>query len=268
MENFIWISWSHRIEFETYADLNEYFQDLQKECKKAANFKKALVSGKIAEWIARKKEKMIEKLIDKKELKDYALFYYYKYFPSRKKLYNKLCEKNKNLETVNLVMEAVESLITPIETSMVENKISNFIQSWKNFAYIRNKMREKLFERDMVENILCKYENMSILKPEKVKKKIMSLLQKWKSLSIIKRSIVENNNDEAVFEEALIELWLNWDYKTEDPDLISVRKLVKKYKIDWLEDKKIVSRILMKWFKYDILKKVLLEEKNIEYEVN
>jgi hypothetical protein len=89
-------------------------------------------------------------------LKDYALWYYFRYYPSNTKLLRKLEEKGSR-EDSEKVFQEIQRLLQ--EEQIIAAKIDNYIFRNKNYRYIRQKMTEKLFPKDGVENYLEKYTN-------------------------------------------------------------------------------------------------------------
>ncbi len=87
-------------------------------------------------------------------LKDYALWYYFRYYPSNKKLLRKLQEKG-NADDAKQVFEAIKHLLQ--EEEIIQAKIDNYIFHNKNYRYIRQKMREKLFPKEKTEAYLENY---------------------------------------------------------------------------------------------------------------
>jgi len=86
-------------------------------------------------------------------LKDYSLWYYFKYLPSIKKLENKLLEKTmQNRELVEEVFEDIKHLFQ--EEQIIESKVKVYLFRNKNLSYIKGKLREKLFDKELVNKIL------------------------------------------------------------------------------------------------------------------
>ena len=251
MENMIWV-FNHRENFNTYDEVQEYFDTLKKEIKKQMNFKKALVTWKVAEWMKKKREKTIERLQDPWKLREYAIFYYTKYFPSTEKLRRKLLEKNKDKELVNTIIEGLWSLIN--ETTLLENKILNLLSIGKNYNYIKNSLIQKWFKKDEIIELLEKNtkEDVSLLSYNKVKNKIISLVKSGKSMQYIKQKFVENDNDQKLIDDILSEL-----YEEEDPELTIIENLVKEYYEKWMDKNKIIQKLSLKWFKYNKIKNYL-----------
>ena len=95
-------------------------------------------------------------------LKSYAEWYYFKYYPSNAKLLKKLQEKGSD-EDARKILDDMKALLS--EDRTLESLIENYIFRHKNFRYIENKMREKLFPSEKVKLSLQKYkdEDKSIL---------------------------------------------------------------------------------------------------------
>jgi hypothetical protein len=87
-------------------------------------------------------------------LKNYALWYYFKYFVSPKKLIQKLKEKSKDTDLPEKVFENIKYLID--EKQVISDKIRLYLLANKNYTYIKNKLAEKLFDKTLVKEILEK----------------------------------------------------------------------------------------------------------------
>lgn len=87
-------------------------------------------------------------------LKNYAEWYYFRYFPSDKKLLQKLQQKGSDDDAQKVFLEMKHLLV---EDRTLESLIENYIFRHKNFRYITQKMREKGFPTEKVENYLMQY---------------------------------------------------------------------------------------------------------------
>ena len=94
-----------------------------------------------------------EKKYTPQRLKDYALWYYFRYYPSNARLLQKLNEK---WETEDAQKIYWEILNLTQEDEIIKAKIDNYIFRNKNYRYIRQKMREKLFPSEKTESYLKK----------------------------------------------------------------------------------------------------------------
>lgn len=121
------------------------------------------------------------------QLRNYAEWYYTKYFPSRKALRDKLERKSEDPIMVGKVMADLAFLI--VEESVIESRIHGYISQGKTIRYIRLKLAQKKFDHELVEKAL---ENESdILKNSEtyrsqIEKSLEKGIQKWAS----KRSLV------------------------------------------------------------------------------
>ena len=117
-------------------------------------------------------------------LKNYAEWYYFRYYPSNKKFLQKLEEKGSREDAEKIYTEMEEFLV---EDRTLEALIENYIHRNKNYRYIVSKMREKLFPQEKVEKYLEKYKESgkSLLREDYLIRKIENFLQKGKSKNYI-----------------------------------------------------------------------------------
>lgn len=197
---------------------------------------------------------------------DYAIWYYLRYYPSTKKLSQKLEEKFgcnsqkwkiygwiQEKEIQFILKEKLKNIIQ--EHEVCRSKINNLIQKNKNIIYIKNNLRQKLFDWDMVEEILqqdFQSQEYSLLIPEKVEKKIGELKRKWKSILYIKNKLIERELDKELVENLIFQFFPNWDFENLQ---------VQYQKIQWKYGKqKSVEVLMRKWFNYWDIKKLFLDE--------
>jgi len=87
-------------------------------------------------------------------LKDYALWYYFRFFPSNRKLEQKLLEKTElNRELVDSIIDNIKHLFT--EDDIIRSNIKNFIFRNKNLNYIRLNLMKKQFPKERINEILA-----------------------------------------------------------------------------------------------------------------
>lgn len=183
-------------------------------------------------------------------LKDYAIWYYFKYFPSTKKLENKLLEKtDKNNILVQEVFQEIKHLFQ--EEQIIEWKVKNFLFRNKNIVYIKGKLREKLFNENLVFKILEQYieEWKSLFSENFLLKKIENYKQKWKSKKYIYNLFVERNEDKEIVEYCINQVfWENWENEILKKEF---EKLKGKY-----ENRKIIEKLIKKGFNYSEIKRI------------
>ena len=178
-------------------------------------------------------------------LKDYALWYYFRYYPSNNRLLQKLNEKG-TPEDAQQVFIDIKNLTQ--EDEIIKAKIDNYIFRNKNYRYIRQKMREKLFPSEKTENYLEKYINSgeSILSENFLRKKIENYAAKGKSRYYIFQMLWETKLDREKLELLLEEYFPDWE---QENILREYEKIKHKY-----DKQKIIQKLLAKWFKYDEIK--------------
>jgi len=181
-------------------------------------------------------------------LKDYALWYYFRYYPSNKKLLQKLEEKG-SLEDTQKIFQQIKNLLK--EDEIIASKIDNYIYRNKNYRYIYQKMSQKLFPRDKIENYLEKYKNSweSLLDKNFLKKKIENYIQKGKSKKYIYSKLWETPQDREKLKEVFSEYFSQWEYKNIEKNY---QKLLQKYPRE-----KIIQKLMMMWFNYWEIKETL-----------
>ena len=188
---------------------------------------------------------------------DYAIWYYLKYFPSKKALEKKLFEKfwpnsekwkiywwiwEKEIDFI--LNQKMSSII--FEEEVAKSKIRNYIEKNKNFSYIRTKMFQKYFDKELVLRILREeynFENETLLNEEKLKKQIILLKQKGKSKNYIKNKFLERSQDKDLVENILSEVFCDWE-------LENLKKEYEKIKNKWFDKQKIFQKLFSKWFNY------------------
>lgn len=195
---------------------------------------------------------------------DYAIWYYLKYFPSKKALEKKLFEKfwpnsekwkvywwiwEKEIDFI--LNQKMSSII--FEEEVAKSKIRNYIEKNKNFSYIKTKMFQKYFDKELVLLILREeynFENETLLNEEKLKKQIILLKQKGKSKNYIKNKFLERNQDKDLVENILSEVFCDWE-------LENLKKEYEKIKNKWFDKQKIFQKLFSKWFNYEDIKRVI-----------
>ena len=195
---------------------------------------------------------------------DYAIWYYLKYFPSKKALEKKLFEKfwpnSEKWKVYWLIWEKeidfilnqkMSSII--FEEEVAKSKIRNYIEKNKNFSYIKTKMFQKYFDKELVLLILREeynFENETLLNEEKLKKQIILLKQKGKSKNYIKNKFLERSQDKDLVENILSEVFCDWE-------LENLKKEYEKIKNKLFDKQKIFQKLFSKWFNYEDIKRVI-----------
>lgn len=187
----------------------------------------------------------------KERLKNYALWYYLRYYPSTNRLREKLLEKSdNNFETSNEVISEMKNIIT--EKEVIRSKISIFLNRNKNLNYIKQKLREKKFDKEVFEQILYSEfveEDKSLLSEGFIIRKILNLKNKWKSKNYIKNKLIERSEDKEVVEKNLEEIFIDGEFE-------SIQKEYDKIK-DRYPKEKCIQKLIWKGFYYSQVKEVV-----------
>ena len=195
---------------------------------------------------------------------DYAIWYYLKYYPSKKALENKLFEKFwPNSEKAKIYwwiwQETVDEILNQKMASIISEeevaraKIKNYVEKNKNVSYIKSKMFQKKFEKELVLEILEKefdFENNSLLSESKLRNQILALKQNWKSKNYIRRKFLERKQDKELIEWILEDIFKDWEFE-------NILKESEKMKQKWFDKQKIFQKLFAKGFSYDDIKQVM-----------
>lgn len=152
---------------------------------------------------------------------DYTIWYYLKYYPSPKKLKQKLNEK-----------------FWPNSPN------------WENYWWINS---------EEIEYILNEKLRNIITEEEVIKSKIRIYKDKWKSKLYIKQKLFSRQEDKELSEIFLNEAFLYWELDNIKIELEKIKsKLTKKsFSNDFELKQKIIQKLMSKWFKYDDIKMIL-----------
>jgi hypothetical protein len=189
-------------------------------------------------------------------LKDYALWYYFRYYPSDGRLLQKLREKWEEDDALKVFWD-IKHLLQ--EDEIIKAKIDNYLFRNKNFRYIQQKMREKLFPVEKTRAYLDPLleSGKSILAESFLRKKIENFTGRGKSRSYIFYSLWETAADREVLESLLNEYFPDGESENiqrEYEKIISSKPELLKSRA-WKQ--KITQKLLSKWFKYDEVKIIL-----------
>lgn len=181
-------------------------------------------------------------------LRNYALRYYFKYFPSQNKLYSKLIQKSDSEELPKKVLENISHLIN--EKEVIGDKIRLYLIKNKNLRYIQWKLILAWFEKYMVQEILEKdflEEWESLLNEKSLFIKIENYKNAGKSISYVKQKLIERPEDRELIERIIQEIFENGEWEN---IIKETEKLKNKY-----EPQKIIQKLIAKWFPYNEIKK-------------
>jgi len=194
---------------------------------------------------------MQKEIYKRERLKNYALWYYLRFYPSTNRLREKLLEKSwDNLDLPNIIISEMKNIIK--EEEVIKAKISNFLNKNKNLNYIKQKLREKKFDKDICEKILYWEfieEDKSLLSEDFIIKKILNLKNKWKSKNYIKNNLIERNEDRELVETNLEEIFNNGEFE-------NIQKEYEKIKERYPKEK-CIQKLIQKGFIYSQVKEIV-----------
>lgn len=120
------------------------------------------------------------------QLKNYAEWYYTKYFPSKKTLYEKLLSRTDEAELADRVMMDLWGLI--LEDKVIESRIHNYLSAGKTARYIRTKLLQKKFDISLVERFLSEQDDI-FKNPETYRFQIEKTIEKWERKWVSKKAL-------------------------------------------------------------------------------
>ncbi len=109
------------------------------------------------------------------QLRNYAEWYYTKYFPSKRMLQEKLFGREEDEDIVHRVMSDLSSLI--VEDKIIESRIHAYISSGKTERYILTKLKQKKFDIELIQKYLTEREDV-FHNPETYRLQIERAVQK------------------------------------------------------------------------------------------
>lgn len=251
MENFCKVS-SHRTNFESKQEFDDYFVRLQKRGNK-----KAKTLDNISSWktsyseIQKKKQESKRKYYnDYNTLRSYAIEYINRYFPSIRQTEDKLLEKSNNPSLVWKVLNSVKHLIE--EEKMIKALVSQLKHRGKNINYISNKLYTKKYDWVLIKKTINKLRSEgTLLIDYTLEDKFTYYMRKGLSKNEIRKKFIERNEDREVVDTTLEKVfWEEWE-------IDNLEVLIDKLKAKKVDGKKIINRLLGKWYRYQDIVQVL-----------
>lgn len=196
--------------------------------------------------------KKVEIITKYQRLKDYTLWYYFRYYPSIWKLKFKLRQKTQNNEElIEKLFDEIGNLF--IDKPIIETKIQNYIFRNKNKNYIITQLISKQFKREEVLEIFHNLtdQNESLLSQDYIYKKVVQLKNKNKSIQYIKNKLIEQPEDKILVENVINNVFQdNWENN-------QIQNEIEKLSHKNLEQQKLIQKLIQKWFQYaDIIKNI------------
>lgn len=195
-------------------------------------------------------------LTTRESLLNYAAWYAMRYFPSLRKLRESLMEKSFNNEVlVASVMEEMTAYIS--EERIVDGLVRMYTEQSKTRPYIEQKLKLKKFWEDIIMSTLESYRDSFIswtaYEPV-ITRKMNDYLGKNKSKKYIIGTLTQGYPN---FKNEINTL-LN-DVTPDETEAIQMElaKLSGKYDITSRKERqKVIQKLCMKWFPYDVIRKV------------
>ncbi len=155
-----------------------------------------------------------------------------------------------NTALVDQIYTELEHLFD--ENSVIDSKIRLYRGKNKNIFYIQNKLREKKFNTDIIDQKMqiLKDSEASLLSTDFIARKIQEYIWKHKSRQYIYSKLVERTQDKYEVEKILSEAYT-----------IEIEQEIVAYKIWILHNKyntqKIIEKLMRDGFSYNLIKKCI-----------
>lgn len=143
------------------------------------------------------------------QIQNYATKYYLRYYPSKNRLIEKVKEKFHPSDSVlQTLLDDMREII--VEEEVIKAKIGHYIERWKNISYIKLKLIQKNFDKELVFKYIWNIEeNGTILDYDKTIQKVSDYLTKGKSKNYVRNKLIERPDDKEVVESAIVEVYPN-----------------------------------------------------------
>jgi len=182
-------------------------------------------------------------------LRNYGKRYYCRYFPSAKRLLEKLTQKSDDPILSEKVLKELDFLIDDRKT--IENNIRILLIRHKNTRFMITHLMKKWFlKEDIIHILSTKFESESqtLLDPISTKRKIENLQKKGKSKKYIFAKLSESQFDQELLESIWNELGIPDESET-------IRKCIQKYQSKLNSKQKLTQKLLSDWFSYRDIKR-------------
>jgi len=151
---------------------------------------------------------------------DYAIRYYLKYYPSPRKLEQKL-----------------------------KMKFWPESEKWKKYGWI---------SQEEIDYILNEKLRNIIQEEEVIQSKIRVYIGKWKSKLYVKQKLFERMENRDLIEQYLEEAFIDWELELVQRGYEKIKDKIKSDLSENDKKQKIIERLMRKWFRYDDIKKIIL----------
>ena len=173
------------------------------------------------------------------QLRNYAEWYYTKYFPSCRTLRDKLVRKCDDTELVERVMSDLATLF--VEDKIIESRVHAYVGQGKTTRTIRQKLLEKKYDKALIDAALA-LESDTLTDPETFRLPIERLVQKgiqrWVAKKVLKYELQMKYPDAKSLISELLE-----DYDDREILVKKTPELLKKY-----TQEQVVTKLCQKGF--------------------
>ncbi len=150
---------------------------------------------------------------------DYAIWYYLKYYPSKKKLSKKLIDK-----------------FWPNS----ENGKKYWGIWGDEISYILDKKMSSIIDEEAV-----------------ILSKIRSYKSRWKSKLYIKQKLYERLEPKEMIDDFLYQEFIDWEMDSLEKEYNKLKSKIRNYKSENEYKQKLIQKLMMKWFSYDDIKQII-----------
>ncbi|MDD2486745.1 MAG: RecX family transcriptional regulator [Candidatus Gracilibacteria bacterium] len=187
--------------------------------------------------------KYIPNYTDPKILKNYAIWYYNRYFPSISKIRKKLISKNGDGDLVDRIMNELGNIFK--EEDIITDIIKNQIYRGKTIRYMRQNLLAKEFSKELIDKLIKEYSDSDEIDANQsrtIRNKI-EFLKDTKSKRIILQNLMNSGYSKDLIEDIMNEIEFN------EENLLG--KEIEKIRKTGVSKEKMIKKLLGKGFKYE-----------------
>lgn len=204
---------------------------------------------------------MIKILTTETRLMNYAAWYAMRYMPSFRKLQEVLMKKSwDNSVLVNVVSTRMQEYIS--EERTVDGLVRMHLDQGKTIEWVKRKLKEKLFDPEVTAKVLEEYGEWFAswnTYAQNIERKVQEFVSKGKSKQYIRWALLQKYPS---FKSEIAELLEAYCADETESVLKELQKLQKKHDIgDMKERQKLIQKLCLKGFSYDLIRTVLKTER-------
>lgn len=252
---------------EYYEDRTEFQKTFEFYLEKCKQKEKSIAKWKrinnaIESWRITRKEinekrdlKLKTYYNNKENLKKSLETYFYKYFPSEKKLFENWIKKSNNKD---LTRECLLELgINDYDTLHYFNSIKTRLQHWESDYKIILDYLKKWFEREAIVNYLTELKEFIISNEDSLSEKYKKEVDKLIKVGYSNESVYYNLKSTFIYEKRDVLDYIDQRLEEIDINLNEIISLVQRYHRKWKSRFEIGMMITWKWYRRDLVNEVL-----------